>query len=263
MPQYGEVRVDFITYTTGVAPNEANVTVPVSGLINAPTFSGDIIIEGSGVIEGDLTVSGNINLDTITATGEAQLESVFVSGNTFISGDLGVSGETNLNTINATGLAQIGGDLYVGGNSFLSGEVNIGDNTVVSGILTVTGNANVGGNLAVTGNISGDADGGVYGSGYWKVPSGTTDQRPTPALAGMIRWNETINTYEGHDGTQWGSLGGGATGSGTDRVFVLNEQTVNTSYTLPENMNATSCGPITIVDTVEVVIGDGENWSIV
>ena len=226
MPQYGEVRVDFITYTTGVAPNEANVTVPVSGLINAPTFSGDIIIEGSGVIEGDLTVSGNINLDTITATGEAQLESVFISGNTFVSGNLGVSGEANFNEINTTGSVNINPDLGVAGNSSLSGEVNIGDNTTVSGILTVTGNTFISGELAVTGNISGNADGGVYGAGYWKVPSGTTAQRPLPALAGMIRWNETINTYEGHDGTQWGSLGGGATGSGTDRVFVLNEQTV-------------------------------------
>ena len=34
------------------------------------------------------------------------------------------------------------------------------------------------------------------------------------------------------------SSGGGATGSGGDRVFVLNEQTVTTNYTLPNNENA-------------------------
>ena len=62
-PQYGEVRVDYITYTTGVSPNEANVTVPVSGLINDPTFSGNVIIEG------DLTVSGSINASGVIISG--------------------------------------------------------------------------------------------------------------------------------------------------------------------------------------------------
>ena len=43
-PQYGEVRVDYITYTTGVSPNEGNATLYVSGLVNKPTFSGDVVI---------------------------------------------------------------------------------------------------------------------------------------------------------------------------------------------------------------------------
>ena len=77
MPQYGEVRVDYITYTTGVAPNEGNVTVPVSGLVNAPTFSGDVIIEGDLEVNGDLTVSGDINASGVTISGFTGL---FASG---------------------------------------------------------------------------------------------------------------------------------------------------------------------------------------
>ena len=169
MPQFGEVRVDYITYTTGVAPNEGSVTETISGLINSPTFSGDVHIETS---------------------------------------------------------------LYVK------------DNVIVSGTL------------------SGEGDGGVYGNGYWKIPAGTTAQRPASAITGMIRYNSEIDSFEGYDGS-WGSLGGGATGSGTDKIFILNEQTVNSSYTIPDAHNATSCGPITITTGVEVVIGDGENWSIV
>ena len=68
-PQYGEVRVDYITYTTGVSPNEANVTVPVSGLVNNPTFSGNVIIEGNTTIDGDLTVSGSINASGVIISG--------------------------------------------------------------------------------------------------------------------------------------------------------------------------------------------------
>ena len=197
MPQYGEVRVDFITYTTGVPPTEGNVTVPVSGLINNPVFSGDVIL-----------------------------------GNATITGNLDVSGNTTLNTLST------------------SGDVTI------SGILTVTGDTNIGG------NISGDADGGVYGSGYWKVADGTTAQRPTPADSGMIRYNTDLERYEGFGERGWDLLGGGATGSGTDRVFILNETGVTASYTLT-GFNAVSAGAITIEDGIEVTIADTYGWSIV
>ena len=63
MPQYGEVRVDYITYTTGVVPSEGNRTVTVSSLIGSPTFTGDVIISGNTFISGQLDVSGNVIFD--------------------------------------------------------------------------------------------------------------------------------------------------------------------------------------------------------
>jgi len=68
-PQYGEVRVDYITYTTGVVPNEGNATAYVSGLINNPTFSGNVIIEGDATIDGNLNVSGDINASGVVISG--------------------------------------------------------------------------------------------------------------------------------------------------------------------------------------------------
>ena len=46
---------------------------------------------------------------------------------------------------------------------------------------------------------------------YIKVPNGTTDQRNTDiptAEAGMFRFNTTETTFEGYNGTEWGSIGG-------------------------------------------------------
>ena len=102
----------------------------------------------------------------------------------------------------------------------------------------------------------------MFSSGALKIPSGTTAARPATSSTGMIRYNTTLNQFEGYDG-DWAILGGGATGSGGDRVFVLNEQTVTTNYTLPNNENATSCGPVYLNSGVTVTIGTGENWSIV
>ena len=41
------------------------------------------------------------------------------------------------------------------------------------------------------------------------LPVGTTAQRPDPAASGMIRFNTDLTTFEGYNGTEWGSIGGG------------------------------------------------------
>lgn len=56
---------------------------------------------------------------------------------------------------------------------------------------------------------------------------------------------------------------GGATGAGTDRVFYINDQTVNTSYNVPVTKNAMSAGPITIQNGVTVTVPDGSVWTVV
>jgi hypothetical protein len=90
MPQYGQVRVDFITYTTGVSPNEANVTANVSGLLNSPTFSGDVLIKSN------LNVNNQINTNTIN-----------IASNALIGGDLTVSGNINGSGVNISGFTGL------------------------------------------------------------------------------------------------------------------------------------------------------------
>lgn len=103
----------------------------------------------------------------------------------------------------------------------------------------------------------------LSGTGQLDLPAGTTAQRSGSPNAGMIRFNSDLTTFEGYNGTAWGSIGGGATGGGSDQVFWENGQTVTTSYTITNNRNAVSAGPITINSGVTVTVGDGENWVIV
>ena len=67
------------------------------------------------------------------------------------------------------------------------------------------------------------------------------------------------------DGTDisWGEAAAGATGGGSDKIFWENGQTVTTNYTITNNYNAMSAGPITINNGVTVTVGSGENWTIV
>lgn len=45
--------------------------------------------------------------------------------------------------------------------------------------------------------------------------------------------------------------------------FWVNKANVTVSFTIPENCNALSVGPITIDNAVNVIIGAGEVWTIV
>tara|TARA_B100001250_G_scaffold405247_1_gene422439 strand:- start:802 stop:1533 length:732 start_codon:yes stop_codon:yes gene_type:complete len=67
------------------------------------------------------------------------------------------------------------------------------------------------------------------------------------------------------DGTDisWGTGAAGATGGGNDTVFWENGQTVTTNYTITNNTNAGSFGPITINSGAIVVVGSGEVWTVI
>jgi hypothetical protein len=111
--------------------------------------------------------------------------------------------------------------------------------------------------------IATTADGADFsGTGSIKLPVGTTAQRSGSPTAGDMRYNSTLSQFEGYT-SAWGALGGGATGGGSDTVFFENGQTVTTNYTITNNMNAGSFGPITINSGVTVTVGSGEVWTVV
>lgn len=94
------------------------------------------------------------------------------------------------------------------------------------------------------------------------LPVGSTAQRPTGAT-GYIRYNTTLASFEGHNGSSWGSIGGGATGGATDHVFYLNDQTVSTDYTIPATSNAGTFGPVSINTGATVTVSSGAVWTVV
>lgn len=95
------------------------------------------------------------------------------------------------------------------------------------------------------------------------MPAGTTAERPGVPAPGYLRYNATLNQFEGYSSLGWGSIGGGASGAGGDAVFYENEQTVDNDYTITTGKNAMSAGPITISTGVTVTVPTGSTWSIV
>ncbi len=94
------------------------------------------------------------------------------------------------------------------------------------------------------------------------LPKGTTAQRGT-AADGKFRFNTTLNQFEGYSNSAWGAVGGGATGGGADQVFIENDQTVTTDYTISTNKNAVSAGTLTVNSGVTVTVPTGARWVVV
>jgi len=120
---------------------------------------------------------------------------------------------------------------------------------------------NLGHVVAASPIMTGDVE--MNSNGFLKVPVGTDAQQPgqvgAPAAAiGQFRYNETQNRFEGYKNTGWGELGGGAgaTGGGTDQVFLETGQTITENYELSAGKNAITVSP-TINTGKEVVVPNG------
>lgn len=152
-------------------------------------------------------------------------------------------------------------------------DVSTGVNlTALSGVAVTGGTINntpIGGTTAAAGafttlsasgtvTLSGDVD--MTGTGAVKVPTGTQAQRPGTGATGDFRFNTDISKFEGYNGSSWGSVGGGATGGGSDAVFMENDKTVTTNYTITANKNAVTTGPITINSGITVTVPSGSRW---
>jgi hypothetical protein len=90
------------------------------------------------------------------------------------------------------------------------------------------------------------------------IPTGTEAERPTPAT-GHLRFNTDAASFEGYNGTEWGSIGGGAT---SDAIYE-NSATITENITLVTGRNGMSTGPITINSGVTVTVSSGARYVVI
>lgn len=106
--------------------------------------------------------------------------------------------------------------------------------------------------------VQGDA--AFTGTGAVKVPVGTTAERPT-GEAGDLRFNLDTPGFEGHNGTEWGAIGGGGGGGGG--VFVTNTAVLTDEYVVEAGTNALTAGPLEISEGAGVTVAEGSSWTVV
>ena len=183
------------------------------------------------------------NFQTNASGDGATLASLVVQGTGSFTGSVTLSGGATLSGTNT-----------LSGSNIMSGNINSSGTNTFSGSQVISGNINSSGSNTFSGYNVFSSTGAV------RVPIGTEAQRPASPTAGMFRFNDDADKFEGYNGTAWGAVGGGATGAGGNEIFYENGQNVTASYTITTNKNAMSTGPITVDSGVTVTVPSGSRW---
>ena len=202
---------------------------------------------------GTTSVTGN-NYNTDNGTGAAvrqKINEIFQALRTISSGSSDPTGAANI--------AQHQPHINTSTNE-LKIATSVSGDAAQYVVLGKINEANFGHVVAATPVMTGDV--AMNSNGFLKIPVGTNAQQPgqsgqPPAAAGQFRYNSDLGQFEGYT-TSWGAIGGGAgaTGGGTDEVFLETGQTITTTYSLTAGKNAITVSP-TINNNVEVTVPDG------
>jgi hypothetical protein len=201
----GNVIVDVsstsTTFTGGLAGN-------VYGDVYNPTGANKILESGTGNLDSALTV------DSVTTT-TLNAGTTNISGNaTFTGGSADFTGTTAFGNWNGAVYDRTGSTLIIDDTAVPKPIVyaNIQGGVVGDVLGNLVGN--------VDGNVTGNLEGGIINSqgqvvidnsgslspDVFRLPKGLTADRPSPATAGMMFFNEGTKMFEGYDGTNWVQL---------------------------------------------------------
>ncbi len=271
----GSVSVTAILDEDNMASNSAtalstqqSIKAYVDSQVGTVDTLAEVLANGNTTGGTDIAVSAN---DDITFADNSK--AIFGAGS-----DLQI-----YHTGSASRIQDVGaGNLYIAGTNLQLTNSDISDNylqAVDGGALTIyhSGDAKLATTstgVTITGvsaATSYTGDGSTLSkvttktsaTGSSVVAAGTTAQRDGSPSAGMLRFNSTATSFEGYDGSAWGSIGGGASGGGSDSVFYENDQSVTTSYTIPATKNAMSTGPITVDAGATVTVSDGARYVVI
>ena len=203
---------------------------------------------------GSTTSETGNNYQTANGTGaavRAKINEIFQALRTISSGSSDPSGAANI--------AQYQAHINTSTNLLKIATAVSGDSATYNTLGNITLD-NLGHVVAASPTMTGDVT--MSSTGFLKVPVGNNAQQPgqsgaPSAAAGQFRYNSDTGQFEGYT-TSWGAIGGGAgaTGGGTDEVFLETGQTITENYTLTSGKNAITVSP-TINTGKEVVVPNG------
>jgi len=224
-----------LTNYNGVSDESRNAVISFTGALSGDCTVTTPAVQKTYIINNATTGGKNV----IMTTGSGSTVTV-PNGATYLI----YSDGTNFyltSSFNAAAVAITGGTIN---------NTTIGNITPAAGSFTTVTTPTI---TSGTGTVT------VNTTGALTLPTGTTAQEPGTPTAGMIRFNSSTQSFEGYNGTVWGSLGGSnATATG----LWQNAMTITSVQTVANNYSAMSVGPITIAAGASVTVPVGSRWVI-
>ena len=190
--------------------------------------------------------TGNVSLKS---TDDVAVNDLTASGTVTVAGDLNVSGdltydETVSRNLNVTGVATVASGLVSTGDWKIGTATTLSqDNVFTTGIVTALGGVDAIGIMSA--GVS-QATGIITALNF--IGTGNT-----------VLYNQATSTVD----ISIAGGGGGAVGTGTDKVFYENDQTVTQSYSISAGKNAMVAGPLAVASGKTITIPSGSELTIV
>jgi hypothetical protein len=191
--------------------------------------SGTYSLPAGNPVVSQTVISSTWANNTMNDIASALTDSVAADGQTPMTGPLNLNSNKIANLANGT----LTGDAVNYGQfstPTFSGAV------VCSSTLSVTGATSLSSTLAVTGDTTISGNLAVNSTGQVKLPNGTTAQRSATPTVGSIRYNTTLQTFEGY------STYSGQTISSITRVTTTATLTTATAHNLSTGTFVTVSG---------------------
>ena len=165
-----------------ISENVIRTTIGNNNLVLAAAGTGSVTVPNDNVdITQNLTVAGTTTTANIVNSGQ-------ITSGSYSTGDILISGNTIRTTLSNSNL-----ELRAAGTGYVTLEqFDIQENTI---------KINSGSDLVIQPNGTGIVS--IDSTQSLKIPVGATGDRPLTPAAGMIRFNTTLNRYEGYNGTNW------------------------------------------------------------
>lgn len=182
-----------------ISGNVIQTTDSNSNLELRANGTGQVVIPGDSLtVNQNLNVAGTSTINTATVSGTLTVNSLITNSSitfsTFNTGDIQIDGNVIRTTLSNSNL-----ELRANGTGYVIAEDLSFSGSTISGL-------NPGQNITLTPSGNGIVE--INSNQALKVPVGTQAQRPTVPQAGMVRYNTTINQFEGYNGSTWSQLGG-------------------------------------------------------
>lgn len=182
-----------------VSGNITSSNIQLSGDISGSTTStgsfGRLEIIGNSSLGGNLDLSGNITI------GDSDTDSLTISAD--LTSNLIPNADSTFNLGSPTKNWKEG---YI--EELSSTNITASGDISGSGISTGSlAHLHVSNNIGI-GTLSPLATVHISASDGLIIPVGNTSQRSSDAVIGEIRFNTQLQSYEGYDGNNWGTLGG-------------------------------------------------------
>ena len=226
----------------GVLNTDTSLTTYGTGTLvistNAGTNSGTITIAQG--VNGNITLdpngTGKVAIDAASITG-GTIDGTTIGGTTAAAGTFTTATATtgNITTVNATTVdttnIEVTNIKAKDGTASATIADSTGVMTLASSVLTTTDinggtidGTTIGASTASTGaftTLTASEDSSFTSTGALTISKGTEAQRPGSPTAGMLRFNDDADEFEGYNGTAWASVGGAAISNDTSTASNL------------------------------------------